>query len=63
VKQVKFTRDMRPYQANHEAALPDALAEQLIASGEAVAVAPREGDVKLAQEVAAPRGRYLTRRK
>lgn len=32
---VTLTRDMRPYQAGHDAALPDALAQQLLDAGDA----------------------------
>lgn len=35
MKLVEFTRDMRPWAANHTYALPDRLAAQVIAAGDA----------------------------
>ncbi len=35
MKIVTFTRDMRPYQAGHEAYLPDDVADRLVAAGDA----------------------------
>ena len=35
MKLVEFTRDMRPYHAGDAYALPDALADQVIAAGDA----------------------------
>ena len=48
MKQVVMTVDRRPYQANHTYALPDELADQLVAEG-AAAAAPG-GDVRLASD-------------
>ena len=68
MKLVEFTRDMRPYRAGDPYALPDAMADQLIASGDA-RLAPG-GNAGLAPDV--PSGarpallspkRYLTRSK
>lgn len=35
MKLVTMTRDMRPFQANHDALLPDDVADRLIAAGDA----------------------------
>lgn len=35
MKHVTFTRDMRPFQANHDYALPDAVADHMVAEGHA----------------------------
>jgi hypothetical protein len=34
MKIVTFTRDMRPYQAGHDAYLPDDVADRLVAAGD-----------------------------
>jgi hypothetical protein len=69
MKQIVMTRDMKPYAANHEYALPDAAADILIGDGSATLKAPAPGDIALAPDPppahgrpgAPPRGRYLTR--
>lgn len=70
---VTLTRDMRPYQAGHDAALPDALAEKLMSAGDATPSANEAGagfqpDALQPQPDAPqprnrlPRGRYFPRR-
>lgn len=68
VKIVSLVRDMRPWQAGHKAALPDAVADTLIAAGDAIEVAHKAGDIVFpadgaAASAEAPPGRYLTRRR
>lgn len=40
MKLVTFTCDMRPWPANHQAAVPDAVAERLLAEGKVKDVRP-----------------------
>lgn len=69
MKLVEFRRDIRPFAANHQYALPDRLAAQLIAAGDA-RPAPG-GDAGLAPDEPPPgpgpapfstAKRYLTRK-
>lgn len=65
---VKMTKSMRPYGAGDSAALPDDLAEKLIAAGEAEDSGPfPPPDVAPRVAVAAPlpphKGRYMIRKR
>jgi hypothetical protein len=65
MKQVTFTRDMRPYQGGHDYALPDAVADKLIAEGGATATPIPADGITLRPDDAQqdrPRNRYLTRK-
>jgi hypothetical protein len=63
MKRVVLTRDLKPWQANHTTALPDDVADKMIAAGEARLAPPGEDGIVLAPDAspAKPRNRYLTR--
>lgn len=65
MKLVTFTRDMRPYNAKHDYALPDAVADAMIEAGHAKISAKHEqsGLAADARAGAPPRQSYLTRRR
>ncbi len=64
---VTFTRDMRPWQAGADAVLPDAIAEKLVADGDAKDLRPfPPADVVpdrplAAQTLTVSHKRYMTR--
>ena len=59
---VTMTKDMRPWQAGHDVALPDDIAERLMASGDAI-LSPRHAGSGLQPDdpPRKPQNRYLTR--
>jgi len=73
---VTLTRDMRPYQVGHDAALPDAVAQKLIDAGDAKLSAAHAasglrpdgerdtppGSSAPTVQPPLPRGRYITRK-
>jgi hypothetical protein len=65
---VTLTKDMRPWRAGDEVPLPDALAEQLVAAGEATGARPFSPEAAPAAATSAPapaaapsKRRYMTR--
>lgn len=60
-----MTRPMRPWQVGDTPVFPDAIADKVIADGDAVAFAPGAGDIVFAADRPAirPLTSYLTRRK
>ena len=61
MKLVTLTKDLRPWQAGSDAALPDALADQVIAAGDAV-MSDKHDASGLQPDAPKPKARYLTRK-
>ena len=62
MKLVTLRRDMRPWQAGHDAAVPDAVAEKLIAEGDATLSAAHAASGLQPDAQQRPPNRYLTRK-
>ncbi len=62
MKIVTLTRDMRPWRAGDRPVIPDAVAERLVANGDATDPRPFPPEDVAGPQIRPPKGRYLTRK-